>query len=241
MLVLAGGPDGPVIAEVGVHDRRRRLNVQAGRYFIRERLETYLLEGAVSVTPGDDRLIADRELTRVEYVRVATKGAPLRPRRDAIEAGFVMRTPIVEGATPCTGAIAGYAVDLMWLTVTPRLSACRERARNAFVATDTDDIALDVRAAHAWYLGPVALTAQVQAGGAVLHQQFTTTGIAPARTSGAGFFGAGARLGVALGSRATASVATEVNSVVVRRDDEMTPRWQSTLNLGAVVALGVEL
>ena len=37
VLVIAGSPEGPVIAEVGVHDRVRTLNVRAGNYFVRER------------------------------------------------------------------------------------------------------------------------------------------------------------------------------------------------------------
>ena len=238
-LVLAGGPDGPVIAEVGVHDRTRRLNVRAGRYFVRERLETHLLEGTITVAAGDDRLIEDRMLARVEYVRVANKGA--RPRRDAIEAGLLVRTPLVEGGDGCAGAIAGYAFDLAWVTITPRLAACRERARNAFVSSSTDDVTLDIRVAHAWQLGPVSLAAQVQVGGAALRQRFATEGNAPSRTIGAAFFGAGARIGVALGRSMSASLATEVNSFVLRHGDRMEAGWESTLAIGAVLVLGVEL
>jgi len=245
VLVIAGGPDGPVVAEVGVHDRRRRLNVRAGRYFVRERLETHLLEGAIAVAAGEDRAIEDRQLARVEYVRVAAKGGVIVvPRHNAVEAGALARSPLIDGGEPCVGAIAGYLIDLAWLTVTPRLSACRERARNAFVTSATDDVAADVRLAHAWRFGRLALVAQVQLGGAILHQQFTTSGIAPPRTSGAGFFGAGGTLGVALGGGVSASIATEVNSFVLQRDrdpDAMTTRWQSTLNITGVLAIGVEL
>ena len=238
-LVLAGGPDGPVIAEVGAHDRTRRLNVRAGRYFIRERLPTHLLEGAIVVAAGDDRLIEDRLLARVEYVRVASKGRA--PRPDAVEGGLLVRTPIVAGGDFCAGAIAGYAIDLAWVTITPRISACRERARNAFVRSETDDVTLDVRVAYTWRLGVLALAAQVQAGGAVLHQRFATLGEAPARTTGAAFFGGGARLGVALTRSTSASVAGELNSFVLRREDRMATRWETSLGIAAVLAIGVEL
>lgn len=237
VLVLAGSADGPVVAEVGVYDASRRLNVRAGRYFIRERGDSHLLEGAIAVATGEDHLIEDRELASVDYVRVAAKGARARPSHDAIEAGFLVRTPLVAGGDLCSGAIAGYAIDLGWVTVTPRLSACRERARNAFLSTATDDVAADTRVAHAWRVGGVSITAQVEAGAAMLHQSFATMGVAPARTVGAAYFGGGGSVAVALGHGAAAGLATELDSFVLRRDTGMA----STLSVGAVLALGVSL
>lgn len=239
VLVLAGGPDGPVIAEVGVHDRTRRLNVRAGRYFIRQRLETHLLEGALVVAAGDDRKIEDRDLARVEYVRVAAKGYE-RVRSDSFEAGLLARTPIVDGGDFCAGAVAGYAIDLGWISITPRIAACRERARNAFLRATTDELTADARVSHAWYVGPLTLTVQVQLGAAMLHQRFTTEGIAPSRTIGGALFGAGGSVGVGLGSGAALSLAAELNSFVLRRGDAMNTHWDSTLSLGGVLSLGVE-
>ena len=243
VLVLVGSADGPVLAEVGVHDTVRRLNVRAGRYFIRERTEAHLLEGQVAVGSGEDHVIEDRELSPVEYVRVAAKGLGLvaPERHDAVEAGFLVRTPLVAGGDLCTGAIAGYAFDLAWVTVTPRLSACRERARNAFVAADTDEVTADARVAHAWRISRITLAAQVQGGAAMLHQQFATAGVAPPRTTAAGFFGTGGSIAVRLGHGASASLATEVDAFVLRRADAMTTRWDTTLGIGAVVALGMQL
>lgn len=238
VLVLAGSADGPVIAEVGVHDRTRRVNVRAGRYFIRQRLETHLLEGAVAVAAGDTLDIVDKGLARVEYVRVASKGHT-RVRRDSIEAGLLARTPIVDGGDFCAGAVAGYAFDLGWVTVTPRLAACRERARNAFLATSTDELTADARIAHAWLLGRISLTAQVQLGAAMLHQRFATAGDAPSRTTAGALFGAGGSVGVALGGGTSLSLATELSTFVLRRGDEMSSRWDSTLSLGAVLSVGV--
>ena len=242
VIVMAGSADGPVVAEVGAHDRVRALNVRAGRYFVRERTETHLLEGTIALAASDDHLIDPNELTRVPYVRVAEKGGTVaRARHDAVEAGFIARTPLVAGAEPCAGAIAGYAFDLGWISVTPRVSACRESSRNAFVSSATDDVAADARVAHAWHVSRVELALQAQAGAALLHQSFVTTGVAPPRTIGAAFFGAGGRAAVALGRRATASVATELDTFVFRRDDAMTSRWAPTLSLSAIVALGVSL
>ena len=80
--------------------------------------------------------------------------------------------------------------------------------------------------------------------GAMLHQRFTTEGIAPSRTSGGALFGAGGSIGVGLGRGAVLSLATELTSFVLRRDapggDAMDTHWDSTLSLGAVLAVGVE-
>ena len=236
VLVLAGGADGPVTAEVGVHDATRRLNVRAGKYFVRERGDKNLLEGTVALAEGDDHLIADTELTRVDYVRVAAKGAGFRaPRQDAIEAGVLARTPLVDGGDTCTGAIAGYSFDLGWVTLTPRLSACRERAANAFVTAATDDFTADARVAHTWRISRVALSVQAEAGAAVLHQHFDTTGVAPPRTIGAAYFGGGGSLSVALGHGASAGLTGEVDTFVMKRDDM---GWSPTLGLSAIAEIG---
>jgi hypothetical protein len=241
VLVLAGGADGPVIAEVGAHDRTRQLNVSAGRYFIRQRLDTHLLEGTITIASGDDHLIADDELAQVKYERVAAKGVVVRARPDSIEAGLLVRTALVDGGDPCAGVIGGYAFELGWITLTPRISACRERARNAFLGVETDHGVLDVRVSHAWQLGRMSVAAQAQAGGALLHQQFATDGVAPARTTAAASFGGGTRLAIALGGDIVISAAVELDSFVLQQTDNMMTSWGSRLSLGGVLALGVGL
>ena len=242
-LVLAGSADGPVIAEVGLHDVTRRLNVSPGRYFIRERGETHLLEGSIAVAAGDSHTIEDRELAAVDYVRVAGKGLALEatyepPRHDAIAVGALVRTALVAGGGPCLGAAAGYAIDARWITITPRVSACREHADNAFVSSATDDFAFEAAVGHAWKLFGLELGVQVQGGAAVLHQSFTTTGMAPPRTSTAPLFGGGASIAVPLGHGLRASLDAEVDTFVLRQGDGMTASWTPTLGIGSVLAIG---
>lgn len=188
----------------------------------------------------DEPQLDDGSLARVDYVQVAAKGA-LRVRRDWAFAGLLVRTPLVAGGDACLGAVAGYALELGVLTVAPRISACREHAHNAFVSAATDDVAADARISHAWQLGPVALVAQVETGAAVLYQSFTTEGVAPARTTVAPYFGGGSSVAVGLGRGASASVTGEVDTFVLRRDAQMSSRWEPTLSLSAVVALGLAL
>jgi len=239
MLVLSGSADGPVVAEVGVHDRTRRLNVRAGKYFIRARGDTHLLEGTITVGAGDEHTVADRELVRVDYIEVAAKGARAEPaERDAAEAGALLRTPLLDGGDACIGAIAGYAITLGWIVLTPRISECRERSTNAFVATATDNVVADVRLSHAWHVGSFTFGAQVQAGAAMLHQHFMTDGYAPSRTSGGGLFGGGASVELAIAHGAYASLAGEVDSFIVQRD---AMGWGPVLTLGAVLGMGMHL
>ena len=248
MIVLAGTADGPVVAEVGVHDRTRRLNVRAGKYFIRARGDTHLLEGTIDVAAGAEHVVADSELARVDYVEVAAKGrigvvgvtrVPSVP--DAVEAGALVRTALIDGGDPCLGAIAGYAIALAWLTVTPRFSACREHVANAFVATATDDLVGDVRLARAWHASAWTFAVQVQAGGVMLHQHFTTEGNAPARTSAGALFGGGGSVELALAHDFYASLAGEVDSFVLHRDEMTASRWAPVLAIGGVLAVGMHL
>lgn len=146
---------------------------------------------------------------------------------------MLLRTPLVAGGDACTGALAAYAFDLDWISLAPRVSACREHAQNAFVATDTDDFAADARVAHAWHLARFTATAQVEAGGAVLHQHFTTAGMAPPRTVAAASFGGGGSLALDVARGVSASLAGEVDTFVMRNENRMT--------LGAMFALAVTL
>lgn len=239
MLVLVGSADGPVVAEVGIHDRTRRLNVRAGTYFIRVRRDTHLLEGTISVGAGAEHTVADRELARVDYIAVTAKGARWLPAEpDAVEAGALLRTPLLDGGDACIGAVAGYAITLGWIVLTPRISECRERSANAFVATATDNVVADVRLSHAWHVGSFTFGAQVQAGATMLHQHFMTEGNAPSRTSAGGVFGGGASVELAISHGAYASLAAEVDSFVVQRD---ALGWSPVLTLGGVLGAGMRL
>jgi hypothetical protein len=242
-LVLAGTADGAVVAEVGLHDATRTLNVRAGTFFIRERGDGKLREGTVKLAAGDDHAIADGELAEVDFAKVVGKGAlagfdDAPPRHDELTAAVLVRTPLVAGGGPCEGAAAGYTLDLGWVSVTPRLSACRERAGNDFVASATEDLTADARVAHAWQLGRASLSAQVEAGAAVLRQSFATTGMAPARSVAAGLFGGGASLEVALGGGAIATATAEVDTFVMRRDADMGTATSPTLAVSTLIGIG---
>src|SRR5262249_44681 len=107
---------GAVVAEITADAVARRLSVRPGRYFVRGRGPDHLLEGDLEIAAGDDRLVGEEGLRRVEYARLVRKGAVLR-RVEGIEAAAFLRTPLVPGRSPCAGLLAGYAIDLRQATL----------------------------------------------------------------------------------------------------------------------------
>ena len=106
------------------------------------------------------------------------------------------------------------------------------------MTTATDDVTADARVGHTWRLGWLALGAQVEIGGGVLHQNFATTGMAPPRMVATALFGGGGSAAVALGRGAWANITGEVDTFVFRHDDGMTAAWSPTLAVSALVGMG---
>jgi hypothetical protein len=190
-LVMQGDAGGAVIAEVGAHDRTRRLNVRADRYFVRGRGPGYLLEGSVTVAAGETRGADDAGLQRIDYARLVRKGGRLEATLvQGPEAGYELRSPL-GGATFCQGVFAGYAVETSRLTVLPRIAACHSTFQNGDLAANADELGGRVTLAHAWDLPGVTVDLGVSAGASLLRQTFVVArGVAPARNTLAGQLGA---------------------------------------------------
>src|SRR5262249_52104640 len=131
-LVLAGSSEGSVVAEVGVDDRSRRVDLREGRYFVRGRARDHLVEGVIEVVAGSDRPLEDRELRRIEYARLVRKGMSPRVAAHGPQVGYAARSGIVAGSSWCQGAYAAYPVELRRLTITPRVGWCRAGFQNQY-------------------------------------------------------------------------------------------------------------
>ena len=103
------------------------------------------------------------------------------------------------------------------------------------------EVVADVRASHAWHAAAWTFAVQVEAGGAVLHQHFTTEGNAPARTSAGALFGGGGSVELALAHDFYASVTAEADSYLLHEDNMPTTRWAPVLAIGGVLAVGMHL
>jgi Caspase domain len=184
-LVMQDHADGAVVAEVGIGDRARRVDVRSGRYFVRGRGRDHLLEGTVSVAAGETHAVSDGELRRLEYARLVRKGGtPLRLVHGP-QAGYRVRTGLTSGSSLCHGFFAGWNVELKHLSIAPRVAYCRSSLDNATLRADSDAFDLELALAHAFDIPYMTFEFGVAVGAALISQQFTTAGIAPPRTAGA--------------------------------------------------------
>jgi Caspase domain len=168
-LVIQGGEDGAVMAEVGAHDRTRRLSVKPGRYFVRGRGPDFLLEGTLVLRPAEQRQVREEELERLDYARLVRKGRDELRLTSGAQAGYALRTSLWSGGRPCQGPFAAYAIDLPFVTLAPRIGACRGSFENTPGAT-SEALDVELRVAHAWDVGQVALSAGGNLGGAYLRE-----------------------------------------------------------------------
>jgi uncharacterized caspase-like protein len=188
-IVMKGNADGLVVADVGARDAERRVSLRPGRYFVRARTPDFLLEGSVDVAASTRTTVDESALSRVGYARLVRKGAGGRERADRVEVGYTIRTALWNGASPCQGAVAGWAADLPAFSFGVRGIACRGSATNPFLAATDDQLAAEVRAVHAWDVGKYSLAVGPLAGASLLSERFATMGTAPARNSFAGIAG----------------------------------------------------
>jgi hypothetical protein len=188
-LLIRGNEDGAIVAEVGAHDRTRRLSVKPGRYFVRGRGRDFLLEGTLSLRAGVEHDVREDELDRIAYARLVRKGHDGVRHASSVHAGYALRTALWRGAGGCHGVFAGYAIDLRWVTLAPRLAACRGQFDNAFLRATTDELDLELRGSHVWDIGGVAVNVGIHLGGSLLRQDFSSEGLAPSRNALAAHLG----------------------------------------------------
>jgi hypothetical protein len=236
VVVMADSDAGRIVGEIAASDRARRLTLRPGRYFIRERADGYLLEGTVAVAAGPTRPISDGELSRVAYAALVRKGG--RGRQDAVALALISRTAVLDGGGLCTGARAGYSIALPGIALTPSLSMCREHLANAFVATALTETSAGVAAAHVWDVGRFELSLGGRLGGSLLHEQFTTSGLAPPRSQAALRFALIGGAAVRLTSGLDLALDLDLASYLFRRADahDMV-HWTAPLTVGGALGL----
>jgi hypothetical protein len=198
-LVMAGGPDGPIVGEIGPYQGVRQLSVRPGSFFVRGRGSDDLLEGAVALAAGERRSVSEAELTRIRYARLVRKGGGPRSVQGPI-VGYRLRTTLGSETGPCYGVTVGYGVELERLSVGGRVNACRASRETAAIEEHADELTASVRLAHAWDLPVLTVDLGAMAGGGVLRQTFTTAGQAPARLSATALIGIGGAISRELSS-----------------------------------------
>lgn len=172
-LLMRDGPEGPVVAEVGARDQVRRISVAPGRYFVRARAPSYLLEGSVSLAGGSEQTIGDAALDRIEYARFVRKGATDLRAVHGPQAGLRSRSAVFAGAG-CMGPYLAYAWETRHFDLVPRVGLCRglaESVRDDAGAASTvraSEIDLGVRLARTWDVWRLAMSIGVAPGLAMI-------------------------------------------------------------------------
>jgi hypothetical protein len=197
-LVFQEDRHGHVVAEIGPAAGVRLLYLRPGRYFVRGRGASFLLEGKVALGNGERRLVQDAELERVEYARLVRKG-PGPERMLGAQAGLRARGALAGGAGPCLGGFLGGGLDFRKLSLATRVGACRGQRNGSHLRETVDELDLELRGTVAWDLPRLTVELGVSAGGAIFRQAFSTQGLAPRRWAGAGNVGAGVGIQTELG------------------------------------------
>lgn len=183
-LIFAGGPGGAVVAEVGALDLERTVSLRPGEYYVRGRGREHLLEGRLSLLPGERRALDSGGLQRVEYARLVRKGGTSLTSVHGAQAGYRMRSAL-EGEGLCHGWLAGHALELSELTLTSRLVGCHGSFDNATLSATTLELGLEVGVARAVDLPWLTLSFGGTLGLSWLRQSFDLE-TEPARDSAAG-------------------------------------------------------
>ena len=184
-LLFQASQEGAVVAEVGAADRVRRLNVRAGRYFVRGRAPDALLEGTLEAPAGEVVAVNPSRLSRTAYARLLRKGEGGASIAVSFEAEARLRTSLANDGRLCPGVAAGLSLALRSVTLSPRVGWCRSGFEQSGLTATVDQVDLEVSAAHVWDLRAFSVDVGLTAGGALLHQSFRTAGLAPPRTTAA--------------------------------------------------------
>jgi hypothetical protein len=230
---------GGVVGEIAAGIKQRTLSLPQGSYKVRGRARDGLLEGSVQVVAGRETVVQIGALEKTAYARLVRKGGPdVIDRVSGWHAGAVVQTPIIDGAGPCFGAMAGWSFVRHDLTLSPRLIGCRGSFENRTLTATTDLLAIELELAKAWDIRRLTFDLGVSGGGELLLERFDTRGVAPSRTTGAGFVGANAGLSYGLGPRLHAggelAAQTHFAPSKIRRDRSIVARFA----LRAVLGIG---
>jgi len=224
-IVFRGGKGGPVIGELDLHSASRKMNLEAGPYYVVGRGPQHMVEGLVVVGAGETRVVKDTDLRRVEYAALVRKGGGSARARHALQGGYGLRTSVISGASVCNGGFLGYQANLRSVSLTTRVHACHSAHQNDILQASNDEVSMTERVTHFWDFPALSVELGVELGGGVLLQSFETPGIAPSRRTGAGQVGAlvgmsrDLRWGLHLG--ADLSLMT----YVFRVEEDEEPRW----------------
>ncbi len=188
-LVLRGGREGAVVAEIGKNDQTRQLSLSPGNYFVIARGQRHLLEGNLSLAARQRVTVSDDGLERFEYARLVRKGGSDRTAVHGLEIGYRMRTAIVDSVTPCHGLALGYTADFSEFSLGARVHGCRSLFANELLTGSADELGAELRATRMWDFSWLSVGPGAALGSDLLSQSFNSLGTAAPRRTLAGHAG----------------------------------------------------
>jgi hypothetical protein len=236
-LVMQDGPDGSVVAETG--GQRSRLSVPPGRYFVRGRGGTDLVEGEVLARADAETVVDEARLDRVAYARLVRKGGDPLEHVRGVQAGYALRTGLFRGDDPCHGVFVAYELVRRGFSLLGRLSACRGGFQTDMLASTTDEVNLQLEGAHVWDLRFVSLQLGLALGPSLVLQSFDTRRTAPDRRALAGTLTASAGAELPLAGRFVLTLAVGANVHALRqRDTAGAAEWTTPVTFLTRVGVG---
>ena len=240
-LLFQNTQEGAVVAEVGAHDKSRRLSVRAGRYFVRGRGPDVLFEGSFDAPAGGSVALDESRLQKTAYARLVRKGGGAASAVSSVEAAGRIRSALLNDSGACAGAALGVSIALPALTLTPRLGYCRGGFSAPGIVATLDEGDLELALAHVWDLGVVSLEVSVTAGASLFVQRFRTSGMAPRRTTAALQLSPSLGATRELGERSYLFVQLSGATFLFRSADSTTSRTSFGPSFALRTALGVGL
>ena len=239
-LVFRGTADGEVLAEVSAEDRSRSLSLVPGRYFVRGRTHSHVLEGSIQVDAARTTRVDADALTRIEYARLVRKGGGDHAHAHAAELLGYAHGALPNADIPCYGAMGGYRMDLESFAWTARAGYCGSELTTSVLNARVHELQLGLRGTRTFDLTTrLALDAGVGLSLVYFDQRFQTQRLAPPRRTWASFAEVVLGLSYDLSARLYVSVESALQAYVLPMldaksgDEQLLAAFTWRLALGA--------
>ena len=182
-LLYDGDDQGAIAAEVSVPENGARLLLPPGRYLVQRRARSSYHELSIDLAAGKERDLTAESWREIRYAPLVRKGAEDLAQHAFAIAG--VHGPLIDGQRLGPSAIAGYGLDLSWVTlaIAARLGTSSALSVDGAMETNQLELGLRVNGEHAFDFGATTLAVGASVEGILFRQSFVTSGAAPGRTS----------------------------------------------------------
>lgn len=202
-LVFERSFEGTLFAEVSVPAGGSEIRVPPERYVVQRRSEDSYRRYEVEVQSAERADLSTIPYDEAKYSRLLRKGGGSRQLIHNVSIMGLATGPFISGLGVAPGLMLAYSGDLPWLSlgIAARWGRSEMRSLENDVRTFQDQFALRLRGERFFDASHFSVGVGVFGEASVVHQQFTSLGVAPARTGVGGGFGASLAVEFELGSQ----------------------------------------